>query len=309
MNAFGTETGRSSCSASSFGEPQVGKDSWKSYGIQVQNIPPTYKICLMADPDFLLFEMDKSQAESRCTAYLSQSPTMIDAVENSPDFHSANASAFFGIPFEDLWDTENGVTKNKPIRDLSKKTNHGANYNMMAGMLIRTMGEENLWRAKSLLKLKASWGLQEIAQYLLDIFDATYPRLRDKEHGWYGELIMEWLSSGGLIRTPDGWTRKFFGDPTKSKPALNELVAHSPQHLNVALVDKGYFRIWYELDNPKTFRVKAQIHDSVFFQVHKDHLHLVKRAKQIYDETSSIIVHGKKLFIPSTVDGPKTHWK
>lgn len=312
LNAFGTETGRSACSASSFGEPPIpgsGKSNWTSYGIQLQNIPASYKICLVADPDFLLVEMDKSQAESRCTAYLAQESKMIKAVEESPDFHSANASAFFGIPFADLWDTEKHETKNKPIRDLSKRVNHGANYNMGVNVLISTMGEENLWKAKSLLNLNARWGLKEIAEHLLDTFDKTYPRLRNKENGWYGELIAEWLASNGLIRTPDGWTRKFFGDPTSNKSALNELVAHSPQHLNVALVDRGYFRIWYELDNPKTFRVKGQIHDSVFFQVHKDHLHLIQRAKEIYDETSVITVHGKRLFIPSDISGPKTHWK
>lgn len=309
LDAFGTESGRSACRASSFGEPLPNGTSWKSYGIQLQNIPPSYKKILKADPDFLLVEMDKSQAESRCTAYLARETRMIDAVERSPDFHSANASAFFGIPFNDLWDTLNHKTKNKPIRDLAKRVNHGANYNMGWATLVQTMGEENLWRAKALLKLDRKWGLKQVAQHLLDAFDKTYPRLRDKENGWYGELIGEWLQHNGLITTPDGWTRKFFGDPTKNKPALNELVAHSPQHLSVSLVDKGYFRIWYELDNPKTFRVKGQIHDSVLFQVHKDHLHLVQRAREIFDETSSIEVHGRKLFIPCEVSEPKEHWK
>lgn len=312
LNAFGTETGRSSCSASSFGEPiterKDGGFSWRSYGVQLQNIPGSYKICLVADPDFLLVEMDKSQAESRCTAYIAQETKMMRAVEDSPDFHSSNASAFFGIPFEELWDIEESRTLNKAIRDLSKRVNHGANYNMGVNVLIQTMGEENVWKAKALLKLDHSWGLKQIAQYLLDQFDKTYPRLRS-DTGWYGELKAEWKMNNGLIRTADGWTRKFFGDPTKNKSAMNELVAHSPQHLNVALVDKGYFRIWHELDNAATFRVKGQIHDSVFFQVHKDHLHLIDKASKIYDETSHITVHGRHLFIPSDISGPKTHWK
>ena len=312
LNAFGTETGRSSCTASSFADMVVtpkGKHDWQSFGIQLQNVPEEFKICLVADPDFLLVEMDKEQAESRCTAYLAQEERMIEAVEKSPDFHSSNASAFFGIPFDELWDTLIKKTKNKPIRDLAKRVNHGANYNMGVFVLIQTMGEENLWKAKALLKLNPSWGLEEIAGYLLAVFDQTYPRLRNKVTGWYGELIQEWRTHDGKIKTPDGWTRKFFGDPTKNKMALNELVAHSPQHLNVALVDEGYFKIWYELEHPERFRVKGQIHDSVFFQVHKDHIHLVDRAKEIYDETARITVHGREMFIPSAITGPKTHWK
>lgn len=313
LNAFGTETGRSSCSASSFGEPikerKDGGFSWRSYGVQLQNIPETYKICLIADPDFDLVEMDKSQAESRCTAYLAQELNMIEAVENSPDFHSSNAAAFFGIPFDELWDTTNHKSLNKAVRTVAKRVNHGANYNMGAAVLIQTMGEESLWHAKSLLKLPPTWGLREIAEYLLRQFDKTYPGLRSLEDGWYASLVAEWSSRQGLITTPDGWTRKFFGDPRKNKLALNAMVAHSPQHLNVAMVDKGYFRIWHELDDPKTFRVKGQIHDSVFFQVHKDHHHLIEVAKKIYDDTSHITVHGRHLFVPSDVSGPKRYWK
>lgn len=311
-DAFGTETGRSSCRASSFADLEIspkGKEDWVPFGVQLQNIPESFKVCLKADEDFVLFEMDKAQAESRCTGYLAEEEAMIKAVEESPDFHSSNASAFFGIPFDDLWDTEAGKTKNKPIRDLSKRVNHGANYNMQEAVLIQTMGEENMWKAKALLKLPEKWGLKEIATYLLKAFDTTYPRLRDKVNGWYGELIAEWKTKQGKIVTPDNWTRVFFGDPSDNKRALNKLVAHSPQHLNVALVNRGYVKIWHELDDGKTFRMKGQIHDSIFFQVHKDHLHLADRAKKIYDDTSSIEIHGRKMFIPSDVSGPKIFWK
>lgn len=307
IDPFGTETGRSSCSASSFYEMEGSK--YSHYGTQIQNIPPAYKICIQADKDFLIVEIDKEQAESRATAYLSGSESMIDAVENSPDFHSHNASAFFGIPFDDLWDTENHKTKNKPIRDLSKRVNHGANYNMGAFVLITTMGEANVWKAKSLLGLNEKWGLKEIAEYLLAQFDATYPKLRNLEHGWYGDLIMEWLKNNGLIKTPDGWTRRFLGDPRKSKPALNELVAHSPQHLNAALVEKGLIKIWAKFEDPEKLRINGTIHDSLLFQVHKDHQYLIQQVKELWDATARITIHGREMFIPSAQDGPKGHWK
>lgn len=313
LNTFGTETGRTACRASSFGEPIKAKKSggftWRSYGIQVQNMSPAYKVCLEADPDFLLVEMDKSQSESRCTAYLAEEPNLIEAVEESPDFHSFNASAFFGIPFEEIFDAKTGKKLNVPLRDIAKKVGHSANYNASPQMLIQIVGEEILWKAKALLKLSPRWGLLEIAEFLMDSFDKAYPGLRDKQDGWYGRLITEWVENKGLITTPDGWTRKFFGNPLKSKPAMNALASHKPQHLSAAIVDKGYFRIWLELDNPKTFRVKASIHDSILFQVHKDHLHLVEEAKRIFDETSKIDVCGKEMFIPSDITKPKKSWK
>lgn len=111
------------------------------------------------------------------------------------------------------------------------------------------------------------------------------------------------------MRSPDGWTRKFFGNPEKSKPNMNAMIAHGPQHLNVSLVDRGYFAVWYKYDNAKILRVKGQIHDSLLFQIHKDHLHLLEDVRKIYDETSRITIRGKEMFIPSTIDGPKTHWK
>lgn len=313
IDPFGTETGRSAARASSFSEVEInskGNPKYLHYGIQIQNIPEEFKVCLRADDGFLLVEMDKSQSESRCTAYLSQEEKMIEAVEKSPDFHSFNASAFFGIPFEELWDLKANKTLNKPIRDLSKRVNHGANYNMGEGVLIQTMGEENLWKAKSLLNLPQQYNLKDIAKHLLGSFDKTYKRLRDKQDGWYGELIKEWILSNGLIRTPDGWTRKFFGDPRSNKLHLNALAAHSPQHLSSKLVDDGYFKIWHDLElpQPEIFRVKGQIHDSVLFQVHESRMDLIQKAQEIFDATARIEIHGRELFIPSDTSRPSVFW-
>lgn len=308
INPFGTETGRSSSQKSEFNIPPVSGKKYEHYGAQLQNIPPYFKKCLVADEGFLICELDKEQAESRVTAYESQEPALIKAVEESPDFHCTNASAFFGIPFDQLFDVSTKKKLNVPIRDLAKRVNHGANYNMGVYVLIQTMGEHNLWNAKSLLNLPKHFDLKDTAQYLLDKFDEAYPRLRDKVDGWYGELIREWTKTHTLT-TADGWTRYFFGDPRESKPALNELVAHKPQHTNVAMVNEGWYKVWLELEDPKTFRLKGQVHDSILFQVHKDHLHLIEKAQKIYDETSVLTVHGKRMFIPSALQGPKESWK
>jgi len=43
------------------------------------------------------------QAEARYTAYLSGDEALIHAVDCGKDFHSLNASAFFGVPYEEIY--------------------------------------------------------------------------------------------------------------------------------------------------------------------------------------------------------------
>ena len=173
LNPHGTDTSR-----------QASKEHHFWCGLQAQNIPrgPSVKMTFKADPGFLFGEADLEQAESRDTAYISGDAALIDAVENSPDFHSQNASSFFGIPFEELWDIENSKSKNKEIRDLSKRTNHGANYNMGAYMLVETMGEENVSKARRLLDLPKQWSYIEVADYLLKQFHKAYPKIAGTMH-------------------------------------------------------------------------------------------------------------------------------
>lgn len=266
-NPGGTDTGRLASSNSYF---------W--VGHQIQNMPPYVKQMLVADPGWELCEIDNSQSESRCTAYLSGDEALIEAVEAPGDFHSRNASAFFGIPYDDLWDSANGKTKNKPIRDLSKRTNHGANYNMQAGMLLTTMGAKNVIKAKILLGLPAKWSLYRVCDYLLQQFDRTYPILRGE---WY-DYVKYCVATTRLLTGPTGWSRYCFGNPDKNKRDLNALVAHPSQSLSVMVVNIGFRRIYRELQGPK-LRLKAQIHDSVLFQYRAGDLETVRAARQLMD--------------------------
>lgn len=168
INPHGTETGRNSSKESSF---------W--CGLQIQNIPtgPEVKSTIEAPEDFYIAECDLEQAEARDVAYLSGDSNLIRAVSGTQDFHSVNAAAFFGIPYEDLYDDERGKTKNKPVRDTSKRTNHGANYNMGAFVLANTMGIKAVWEAKTLLKLPFYDPL-DVCEYLLVRFHMTYSGIK-----------------------------------------------------------------------------------------------------------------------------------
>ena len=291
INSGGTDTARDASKASNL---------W--VGSNVQNLDVKMRSMYIADPGYVLCASDGAQAESRTTGYISEDMMLIDAVENSPDFHSKNASLFFGIPFDELWDSELGKSLNKAIRDLSKRTNHGANYNMSAFMLLLTMGAKNVREAKRLLGLPIKMRLMQVCQFLLDSFDATYPDVRGK---YYDELIVE-ATVTGMLKTPCDelpWVRKTFLVPSrekKDKSALNELVASKPQGLSALIIGKALFDFWYEWQIERNVvRLKCPVHDEIQYQIKENHPEHEAAGKALSELMSrSYTVRGRQLRIP-----------
>jgi hypothetical protein len=232
------------------------------------------------------------QAESRDTGYISGDPTLINNVENSPDFHSSNASMFFGVPFEEIYDVHKEKVLNKALRTLAKPVNHGANYNMGEGVLVETMGLKAIYQAQALLKLNKLWSTKQIAGFLLSCFHKTYKTLKTI---YYPGVVHEiqttrMLTSKAVHHSPyhvAGWVRYCFSEPTKDKRALNAYVAHPPQSLNALTLNKAFMRVFYEIAiNPvhsNNFRLLAQIHDSILFQFRKGHEYLAEKVKEIME--------------------------
>lgn len=294
-------------------------------GLQIQNIPrtKTVKSTLVADPGFFLAEADLEQAESRDTAYISGEEALIDKVENSPDFHSANASAFFGIAFDQLYDVVNSAVLNKPIRQLSKNVNHGANYNIGAYVLIDTMGEENIIIAKNLLGLPRFWSYVQVAEYLLEQFHKTYPGIRKV---FYSGVINEILATKKLTSLAhhyctvlkdydptQGWVRYCFNDPSKSKSALNAYIAHPPQSLNAQTLNKAYMKVFRNIamhpEHRVNFKLCAQIHDSILFQYRKGHSYLCDMVKDMMEIPVTIRAYDGKIrtfTVPAGIKAGKT---
>lgn len=309
LNPHGTETGRLASREHHF---------W--CGLQIQNIPrgepgePSHtKTTICADDGFFLGESDLEQAESRDTAFITGDRNLIEAVSSTNDFHSTNASAFFGVTYDSIYDNSSGKTKNKPLRDLSKRTNHGANYNMGPDVMVDTMGVDKVWMAKKLLHLPYL-AASAVTEHLLTVFHLRYPRIRGPIHirndqvrivlklekceyklyspgTYYASVAYEVTTTRRLTSRAyhhtetnrliygDGeqavhayiergdWTRYCFGKPDSSKPDLNALVAHCPQSLNSRTLNEAWMRVFYEvaLPFPDTFRLHAQIHDSILF--------------------------------------------
>ncbi len=306
LNPHGTDSGR-----------LASKEHHFWCGLQIQNIPggESVKGTISFAEGFYGGECDLEQAESRDTAHIAGDEKLIAAVTGERDFHSVNASAFFGMSYESIYDDAARKTKNKPLRDISKRVNHGANYNMGPRVLVTTMGLGNIWKAKELLKLPYNDPI-DIAQFLLDRFHATYPKLRGKSvpfvaGTYYAAVVYEiettrMLVSRAFHHTPyqlsklpnqsqaaieaviarrGDWTRYCFGSPTKNKSDLNSYVSHPPQSLNARTLNEAYMRVFYEvaLPNPTTFRLHAQIHDSILFSYAAGKTDLPEKVRQIME--------------------------
>lgn len=294
LNPHGTDTGR-----------LASKESHFWCGLQVQNIPRgnTVKKTLVADSGFRIGECDLEQAESRDTAHIAGDESLIAAVSGTKDFHSVNASAFFGVSYDSIYDDSKGKTKDKDLRDLAKRVNHGANYNMGAGVLVETMGEDKIAQAALILRLPRLWSYRQIAEHLLAQFHKTYPAI---SRIYYPGVVSEILTTKMLTSKAahhigyqvsiNGLVRYCFDDPSKSKSALNAYVAHPPQSLNAMTLNKAFMKVFYEiaLPNPRDFKLLAQIHDSILFQFRKGHEHLAQQVKECMEVPVTVVGYDGK---------------
>lgn len=291
----------------------ASKESYYWCGFQIQNIPrgDTVKKCVVADPGWLLFEIDKAQSEARCVGYLSGETKLIDLVESDKDYHSFNASAFFGIPYEKIYNQETKKTVDKELRDLSKRTNHGANYNMGAGVMLDTMGPKKVAAAKITLRLPTYMRLKDVCAHLLAAYERTYPKVKGT---WYQSIVSRIAVSKKLV-SAFGWTRYFFGNPSKNKRDLNSAVAHEPQNLSVSIINEEFYKLWRATvygELRGRVRLKAQIHDSILGQYRVEEPTLPQYIRDTYMNTKVAITDPegvtRTMFIPSDISCGKVRW-
>ena len=251
-------------------------------GLQLQNMPTgkLVKQTLKAPDGFYFGESDLEQAETRDTAYITGDPKLIEAVNSDRDFHSLNTSAFFGVAYETVYDDKLKRVINKALRNLAKRVNHGANYNMGPDVMVDTMGEKAIYEAARLLGLPKGLAARDIATHLLAQFAKTYPVVRHD----YQEWVIATVVTTHMLIGATGWARYCFSDPRKNKQALNSYISHSPQSLNAMVLNKAFMRVFYDIAmNPKYapyFRLLGQIHDSIPFFYHQDHLYLPDMVKE-----------------------------
>lgn len=301
LNPHATDTGRLASRESAF---------W--CGWQIQNIPQEAKGGIIADEGFLFGECDYAQNEARGTAYLSGDANLIAVVNDvSRDFHGSNAAKFFGVDYGKIVQSVDGIHNviDKALRDLSKRTNHGANYNMGPQIMLDTMGIENVRRAQALLQLPPTWSLLKVTTYLLQVYAEAYPVVKG---AWYEKCVNDVTGSGYLIG-PTGWTRKCFGNPKTNKHWLNAYVAHPPQSLAAMQLNIAYLSIFNSVAicNSTDFKLGPQIHDSVLFQYREGREDLAWRVAECMKVAIEIVdTFGKKrvLEVPTDLKGGAKRW-
>ncbi len=283
INPFGTETGRASASSSSF---------W--CGTQVQNIPPYAKKMLVADEGFTMFEVDNSQSEARCVAYLSGDTALIAALEDKErDFYTTLGTLFFGIPYEN-------VTKEFRNKVL-KKIVHGTNYMMGEATFVENATPENIIFAAQTLGVKITLSpkpkegevpLKKFAGSLLESYHKPFNKVRE----WHNQVKLD-IATTHMLVSPLKFTRYFFGDITKDHAMMRGAVAHGPQNLSVSILNIGLWEVWKLVKKEKgALRLKAQIHDSILAQ-YKDGREDLKH-KVISLLERDVLVNGRTLRIP-----------
>lgn len=317
IDPSGTDTGRLASKASSY---------W--CGFQIQNVPrgKHVKQFLISDTGWLLAEIDKAQSEARCVGYLAGEEALIEVVEGPNDYHAWNAQAFFGVPYEKIYDNESHKTLDKDLRDLSKRTNHGANYNMGEGVMLDTMGPKYVSKAKLLLRIPGT--LRQVCAFLLNRYAQTYPKVK----GDFPDDVTDEIRRTGKLVSPTGWTRVFFGKPWLNKRDLNAAIAHKPQNLSVALLNDEWYNTWraqmyggfykydyvsrqtsyVECDLRDKIRIKAQIHDSNMFQYRKEFPDVPDIVANVIMQTRIPITAPdgvtRVMFIPSDISAGKIRW-
>lgn len=297
INPFGTDTGRASSNSSSFRmydmlEPKPA-DRTKSYGTQIQNIPSYAKNMLMADEGYELGEADNNKSEARCVGFLSGCTALIAALEDkTKDFYKVLGTIFFGLPYEQVT-TE---LRNKIL----KRVVHGKNYLMGADTFIETVGAKILYEGARLINYPLKT-LKAFATYLLSLYDKPFPEISK----WYNEVKLEVLRNHTLT-SPLGYTRYFFGDVIKDHKVFRNAVAHGPQNLSVDILNKGLWKVYTTivLVENGAFRLKAQIHDSIFWQSlpHKREEYDRRVKECMYNP---VMIKGREMIIPVDINHGK----
>lgn len=283
LNQDGTDTGR-----------LASKEHHFWCGLNIQNMDGDKKIkqTFVADPGFHFAEADYEQAEDRGVAVKSGDPTLLDIFEQGVDSHSFKASMFFGIPYEEIYrdpvpeyidelgnfhPAVKAKKLNVEIRDLAKRVNHGANYNMGESVLLETMGPKNVREAQRLLKLPAKLTLIEVCRYLLICYERAFPTVKKD---YYRDIKLI-IKRNKMLVSDTGWTRYCFGNPETSKQALNKYVAHVTQNLNAMILNKAFMAIYMKFRFNPNFKLLAQIHDSILFQYRIGHEYLLDEVKEL----------------------------
>ena len=291
-DGVGTTTTRFSSRRDAFG-----------FGGNGQNIRKKYRCMMRADDESFLLEIDLSAADDVFVGYESEDPRKIEVIESGVDSHSYNAANVFFTN----WTYEQVVAGKKAddpavvdpitgIRQITKKTTHGANY-LMAGMtLLMSAGREAIVAAARHLghDNAGSWSTERLAEFC-DSLDLAYRKYytrfaRQGVDSFYTDLHHELLRTSSFT-TLFMYRQRFTGDlmdqNTLRACAASVGQANTAGRINMAMMELelGVRQIRFrdgeapDLDDPVLqvserehgCSLRLQTHDSIGYNVNYTH--------------------------------------
>lgn len=220
-NLHGTETGRLSCS-----DPNI------------QNIPRDKRIkgLFIAEPGYLLMQLDYSQAELRVLAFLSQDPWLIQVYKDDKDLHDAVATEMYGPNFD------------KEQRVMAKTINFGLAYGRGPGSIARTFN-------KTMAEANA----------IIDRWYKPMPYVKE----WI-QNRRRMADRGEPCITPFGRERHFVLDSQNRNHVQNEYINTPIQSLASDFTMLSILQIQEYIDQMELnelVKIVATVHDSIILEV------------------------------------------
>jgi len=270
FNPAGAESGRISSSKTIFGE-----------GLNSQTIPGSLRKYLLADKGYILYVLDKAQAENRVVAYIAPEQNMIDAFEREIDVHKRTAGFIFGKPEDEISDepySSNLSGSEKSERDIGKQANHALNY--------------GLGYRKFAIRMEIS---EADAKSIIDRYFSGYPGVR-----LYQNWVFEQARKTRTLINPFGRAYEFL-DRIDSGTYY-----FIPQSTVADLINRwGLLYIWHERNTDFAgLELLNQVHDSVVYQIPislgwEEHLRMNSLICQSLNQTLEF--RGREFSIPTDV--------
>jgi len=233
-------------------------------GDNLQNKDRRIRRIFLADVGKRFINVDLSQAESRCIAYLAGDQAYIDA-HDTGNVHVVAGRIFWPDPpwtGDDTADKKMMKTTPAPwiaqapvargeepsfnYYDMAKRAQHGLNYGLSEYGLAIWLG---CTRVEALRLLQAYFG--------------KYPMLPE-----YHRYIKHVVETVGVIVSPLGRTRQFFKRPW-DKATVREALADVPQGMTVDILDIALLKIWHHMV-PAKVTLHQQGHDAILMQTGDD---------------------------------------
>jgi DNA polymerase I-like protein with 3'-5' exonuclease and polymerase domains/uracil-DNA glycosylase len=233
--------------------------------------------------DHIFVEGDKSGAEARVVAVLSDNLTFLKEFDRPPGIHCVTAGWIYDVdPFT--------IKKDTPEYNYGKRGRHMANY------------DGGIDRLATMLHCP-----RKTAEFVLDRIHAADPSIR----GVFHERVRLLLEERAVFETPQGRKRQNF--KRVDKDTIKEYYSYIPQATVTDDLKEGMLRMWRG-ESSSWFNFLNESHDSCLAELHKKDKNkyadlFLKEMQQPISFRTGSFVRNVDLVIPVELNWSDTNWK